>query len=178
MDFRQKQTCVRFAIDGTHVRMVNYRHENTCSVGGEAMQTAYSGSSNGYTSGSMRKKTTSRFESRNAPAVRNLAVTNTGTPGTSERAKSLRRSLVIIVVAIMWVWALFSAFHHSAGIVSAETTGVRYVVHSGDTLWGIAQKEGPVGADPRTVVLQIMRFNHMQHAQIYPGETILLPNGR
>ncbi|QSO45518.1 LysM peptidoglycan-binding domain-containing protein [Alicyclobacillus mengziensis] len=157
------------------------------------MQTAYSGSSNGYTSsyasgGSVRQNTTSRFEpsrfepsrfeSLNAHAVRNLAVTNTGTPSPSGRAKSLRRSLVIIVVAIMWVCALFSAFHHSAGIASAETTGVPYVVHSGDTLWSIAQKESPVGADPRTVVLQIMRFNHMQSAQIYPGETLLLPNGR
>ena len=196
MDLNEKQTCVRFGVDGTYVRMIDYKHENTRSVGGEIMQAAYSGTANGYRTGSgLGSRVGSGVGSglmESTPQVQSYRFTNAdgegvrnrftkGKPSTkaiSMRTRSMRRTMAIIVLAIMWAWALFSALHHSAGIASAETTGRPYVVHEGDTLWSIAQKEDTFGVDTRTVVLQIMQFNHMSDAQIQPGETLLLPRGR
>jgi Tfp pilus assembly protein FimV len=48
-----------------------------------------------------------------------------------------------------------------------------YVVAPGDTLWGIARRVAP-GRDPRIVVDELTRDNHLQGV-LQPGEHLLVP---
>ena len=50
-----------------------------------------------------------------------------------------------------------------------------YVVHPGDTLWGIARGVvGPAG-DPRPVVDRLVSMNHLTGGTIAPGEQLSVP---
>ncbi|KPV39343.1 LysM peptidoglycan-binding domain-containing protein [Alicyclobacillus ferrooxydans] len=107
---------------------------------------------------------------------RELNVTEHRSSHNMGSVRRWKRSLAVIAVALMWGITSFSVIHHNGGVASAETTGVPYVVHRGDTLWNIALKTSGAGVDTRTVVLQIMQMNHMKNAQIYAGEHLVLPN--
>jgi hypothetical protein len=50
------------------------------------------------------------------------------------------------------------------------------VVHSGDTLWGIATAAAP-GADPRTMIQRISDLNGLTDAPLVPGQQLVLPAG-
>jgi LysM repeat protein len=47
-------------------------------------------------------------------------------------------------------------------------------VQSGDTLWSIAQRIAPDN-DPRDVIAQIRRINHLQSSSLRVGQQLLLP---
>lgn len=47
------------------------------------------------------------------------------------------------------------------------------VVHPGDTLWSIAQRFG-CGRDPREVVQQLVRLNHLQSKLVRPGQELVV----
>ena len=47
-------------------------------------------------------------------------------------------------------------------------------VHSGDTLWSIAQSADP-GGDIRSDIDRIITLNRLQSASVYPGEKLVLP---
>jgi LysM repeat protein len=50
-----------------------------------------------------------------------------------------------------------------------------YVVHPGDTLWGIARSVvGPSG-DPRPLVDRLVAVNHLAGGTIAPGERLSIP---
>lgn len=49
-----------------------------------------------------------------------------------------------------------------------------YVVHPGDTLWSIAVRLSPRGADPRPVVDELAAANHLSGALV-AGQTLRLP---
>ncbi|MEI4272653.1 LysM peptidoglycan-binding domain-containing protein [Klenkia sp. LSe6-5] len=48
------------------------------------------------------------------------------------------------------------------------------VVHSGDTLWSIAQSIAP-DVDPRAVVDALQEVNGLTDASLVPGQVLLLP---
>jgi nucleoid-associated protein YgaU len=50
----------------------------------------------------------------------------------------------------------------------------RVVVHAGQTLWGIAQAHYP-GISVEQAVSTIESANHLENADIKPGETLTLP---
>jgi|SRR5476651_835659 nucleoid-associated protein YgaU len=52
--------------------------------------------------------------------------------------------------------------------------GARVVVHSGDTLWSIASAHYP-GASIEQSIATIESANHLNGADIRPGETLTLP---
>jgi LysM repeat protein len=56
----------------------------------------------------------------------------------------------------------------------ASTTTTKIVVHSGDTLWGIAAAHYP-GTDIEQSINEIETANHLSGAAIRPGETLTLP---
>jgi nucleoid-associated protein YgaU len=49
-----------------------------------------------------------------------------------------------------------------------------HTVHSGDTLWAIAEAAYP-SDDPRDAIDQIEQANHLTSATISPGERLTLP---
>jgi len=65
--------------------------------------------------------------------------------------------------------------HLSAGSTAAPqpavAPGAVVVVQPGDTLWSIAGQVAP-GRDPRRVVEQIRRSNHLDSASLMPGQTL------
>ena len=50
----------------------------------------------------------------------------------------------------------------------------RYVVHAGDTLWGIAVRRAP-GSDPRQVVQAIVDTNNIDAGTLVPGQVLVIP---
>ena len=48
------------------------------------------------------------------------------------------------------------------------------MVHQGQTLWSIADRDYP-NQDPRSVVEQLMSINHLKSPIIWPGERLKLP---
>jgi nucleoid-associated protein YgaU len=56
----------------------------------------------------------------------------------------------------------------------SPTTNTRVVVHSGDTLWGVAAAHYP-GSNIEESISIIESANHLSGAAIRPGETLTLP---
>lgn len=57
----------------------------------------------------------------------------------------------------------------------APTEWQEYVVHSGDTVYGISTRITPNDIDYRKTEHYIKEKNHIENAMIYPGQTILVP---
>lgn len=49
-----------------------------------------------------------------------------------------------------------------------------HIVQSGETLWGVA-KQNSAGQDPRHYVYQLRQINRLSSAQIFPGQSLILP---
>jgi hypothetical protein len=66
-----------------------------------------------------------------------------------------------------------------AGIDDGRAAAVFETVEigAGDTLWGIAEAIDPA-ADPRDVILEIMRLNGLSDAVVQPGQQLVLPADR
>ncbi len=56
----------------------------------------------------------------------------------------------------------------------SPTTNTRIAVHAGDTLWGIAAAHYP-GSNMEESISMIESANHLNGADIRPGETLTLP---
>ena len=85
-----------------------------------------------------------------------------------ERSRS-RLALLAIVLAVAALVLL-------GGVITggASSPPQHVVVHSGDTLWGIAEAHYP-GGDIQSRVVQLEAANHLQSAAISPGEILTLP---
>jgi nucleoid-associated protein YgaU len=85
-----------------------------------------------------------------------------------------------IAVAAAAVALTVSSLAGRAGAGSSGSTrrlqSRTYVVHSGDTLWGIASElVGPHG-DPRPVVDRLASANHVQAGLIHVGDVLVVPS--
>ena len=76
-----------------------------------------------------------------------------------------------LLVGVLW-GAGVRTFGASAGEVTR-----RYVVQPGDTVWAIAVRSEPAGADPRPLVDQIQTLNDLQDGRLQPGQTLIVPAG-
>lgn len=89
-----------------------------------------------------------------------------------------RRGRVLLVLAL--VSLLLAAFSFGRTATQAATeAGPRQVlpsvtVSSGDTLWILARRIAP-GHDPREVIAQIQRLNHLDGPSVQVGQQLLLP---
>lgn len=86
-------------------------------------------------------------------------------------ARIRRRRTVAVLVGVALVFGLSGA-SRAMGDPPARTA--TYVVRPGDTLWSIAVRVSP-GSDPRRVVDQIARANHVDATGLVPGQALLLP---
>ena len=90
-----------------------------------------------------------------------------------------RRGRVVLVLALLTL-ALAAFTLGRVGSSSAATEAHAQVpfasttVHTGETLWAVAKRVAP-GHDPRDVVTQIQRLNHLPGGAIRVGQQLLLP---
>jgi nucleoid-associated protein YgaU len=89
------------------------------------------------------------------------------------RLRGFARLAVLVLVVLVTVWT-------GARIANATSNGAaftehRYVVHAGDTLWGVAARAYPGQHDPRRLVFAIERRNHLAGADLHPGQVLVLP---
>ena len=86
------------------------------------------------------------------------------------------KAVVLVVTALLLLLAI------SAGRTGSQAATVTEVgpqlqqttVQSGDTLWSVAQRIAPDN-DPREVVAQIRRINHLHSSALQAGQLLLLP---
>jgi LysM domain len=86
-----------------------------------------------------------------------------------------RLTKILLLYAVCWTIGIGLLCHLWGGVVSADTKRGLYVVEQGDTIWSIASQMKH-GGDPRGAVNEIMEINHLQSADIHPGDTLVLPN--
>jgi len=86
-----------------------------------------------------------------------------------------RRGVAVAVLATVLLAALLLLVARlSAGAPPATPAlpaGSTVTVQPGDTLWSIAQRAEP-GSDPRLVVDQLRKANHLNSVQLSPGQTL------
>lgn len=81
----------------------------------------------------------------------------------------------LAVLASAFVWIVAWAGHGASQPATIAASSQRYVVRSGDTLWGIARLQvGPSG-DPRPVIEDIRRANRLHGGDLTPGAQLVLP---
>ena len=101
---------------------------------------------------------------------------------TRPTVRLTRRGVAVVAAAVVLVatgivllaWA-------SAPRIGSPTPTLRsadtVIVHSGDTLWSIAERVAP-RTDPRATVAAIERANGLHGASVAAGDRLVLPAGR
>ena len=101
-----------------------------------------------------------------------------GVPATHLRLTRRGRAVITTLAAVPLVIGAFLFAINGGGAVatgSSEHTQFSYVtVHSGQSLWSIAEKIAP-SADPRDVIADIVSLNQLQSAVVTPGQRIAIP---
>jgi LysM repeat protein len=86
--------------------------------------------------------------------------------------------LALVTIPLVIAAALF-ALNGGAATASQDelVAGVTYeyvTVEPGGSLWAIAQEVAPA-SDPRDVIADILSFNGMSSAELFPGQQLALP---
>ena len=81
------------------------------------------------------------------------------------------------VIAVLAVTSLFMANAHGASVASAYAGAElqEVVVHSGDTLWGIAEEHAVEGVDTAELVELIRSENALESANLSVGQHLMVP---
>ena len=102
-------------------------------------------------------------------------------PKSHLRLTKRGRTVFTTLAALPLVVAAFVyALNGGAASASLESTvqpGVEYTyvtIAAGESLWAIAEDIAPT-ADPRDVVNDILEFNGMSSAELFPGQSLALP---
>jgi nucleoid-associated protein YgaU len=99
-------------------------------------------------------------------------------PATRLRITARGRRLLAALAATPLVIAIgVGVFNGGAALASREDAAVSFdtvTVHSGDTLWAIAQDIAP-DVDPREVVDDIARLNQLSSGLIETGQRLAIP---
>ena len=94
------------------------------------------------------------------------------------RTRLTRRGrLVLLVLAVGLLLAAISLGRAGSQAATATETGPalqQTTVQQGETLWSVAQRIAPDN-DPREVVAQIRRINHLESSSLRVGQQLLLP---
>ncbi|MDO4552710.1 MAG: LysM peptidoglycan-binding domain-containing protein [Bacillota bacterium] len=93
------------------------------------------------------------------------------------RIKSKGRFLIFLtVVMVIVLGATGTALGEDFGRPgAAQTAYVAVEISAGDTLWDLALEYGPENQDVRKIVHAICQQNDIRAGEIYPGQTILIP---
>jgi LysM repeat protein len=61
-------------------------------------------------------------------------------------------------------------------VTDAAPKPAQVTVHSGETLWDVATRIAPKH-DPREIVAQLQRLNHLSSPRLVAGQVLLVPRG-
>lgn len=86
------------------------------------------------------------------------------------------RTLLLLTTALLLLVAISVGRTGSQAATFTETGPAlqQTTVQQGETLWSVAQRIAP-GNDPREVIAQIRRINHLQGSSLQAGQQLLLP---
>ena len=91
---------------------------------------------------------------------------------TTAPLRLTRRGYVVLgLVAAALTAGLLGLAHASAPTPHAANAGAVVTVQDGDTLWSIASRIAPA-RDPRTVVADLERMNHLSGPDLRPGQVL------
>ena len=99
-------------------------------------------------------------------------------PVAAGRLRLTRRGkavLLVLMAALLLVAVSVGRTGSQAATVTETGAGLQQTtVQPGDTLWSVAQRIAPDN-DPRQVVAQIRRINHLHTSALQAGQLLLLP---
>jgi hypothetical protein len=78
--------------------------------------------------------------------------------------------LATAILGLLMLWVAYQSFPAASAAPRPTSAGI-VTVHSGDTLWSIAQRVSP-GRDPRAVVDELRVDNHLSEVSLTPGQTL------
>lgn len=94
---------------------------------------------------------------------------------STTESRNGRRALLLGLALVLVVAALLMVFGAEA-VSSPRMPEVRtVVVHSGDTLWEIADRSAPESADLRVVVRDLIARNGLESKVLQPGQVLEVP---
>ena len=95
----------------------------------------------------------------------------------TKRGRAVFTTLAAIPVVIAAFLFALNGGAASASLESSVQPGVEYTyvtIAAGESLWAIAEDVAPT-ADPREFVNDILEFNGMSSAELFPGQRLALP---
>lgn len=101
-----------------------------------------------------------------------------GTAATHLKLTRRGRVVITTLAAVpLVIGAFLFAVNGGGAIATGSDTHTQFsyvTVHSGQSLWSIAEKVAPT-ADPRDVIADIVSLNQLQSAVVTPGQRIAIP---
>ncbi len=92
------------------------------------------------------------------------------------RRRLFMLGLVILLAAVCIVMIPFSRFRVSAGETNDAACYMTYVVHTGDTLWDLADTyRNHTFSTHEAYINEVMRANGLESCHIYDGQLLLIP---
>lgn len=87
-----------------------------------------------------------------------------------------KAKVLLFMLVLSSVYLMITAFTPQPDDAEASyITEQTVLVRTGDTLWEIAKENNPEQKNVRKWVDEIMEYNEMTNATVYPGEKIILP---
>lgn len=105
----------------------------------------------------------------------------------NSRGKNKKKIIIVnqsrFIVATVLTLILLSVLitYISGSFMSEASTNVKTVsitIKSGDTLWGLASAYNYYDEDLREVVYRIKKFNDLENAELFAGDTLEIPLAR
>lgn len=84
-----------------------------------------------------------------------------------------KEDIMVIMVIVILVLLIFYLFNTLSMEDDFELSGETYVVQSGDTLYGIADKQIGSNVDIREYIYELKKVNDID-SMVYPGQKIKL----
>ncbi len=112
-------------------------------------------------------------------AARHASTARAGQPTSRPAAGSARltrrgRLLLVLTVSALLLAAFSLGRVSTSAVTSPPPQPAQITVASGETLWDVATRIAP-DHDPRQIVAQLERLNHLSGPQLVAGQVLLVP---